>query len=292
MTNAHKASVHAVTGNKDRQQVAIPQSMPLALAEETAVAVQINGINYVVMMLTPHDLDDFIVGFLLTQGVIEQVYDIHDIEYTETSVNYGKGIRVNVSIANRQAQKFAANIRLMQGTSGCGICGSQALENVFGPLPILANRMAFNTALLTNIRSKIKPFQTRSNASGAMHAAFFLDEHGSIILCREDIGRHNALDKVIGAAKKARLLSTNCALLITSRCSAELVQKAILAGVTSLVSLASPSNLALQIALEHRLTLIHIPKAEQAIVYQPNVNDETFSQAKENTAAHQGNNND
>lgn len=244
------------------------------LAEETAVAIQINGINYVVMMLTPHDLDDFVVGYLLTQGIIDHVYDIHNIEHSETDVNYVNGIRLNVLIANRQAHRFSAKIRHMQGSSGCGICGTKALEDAFKSLPNVPRAILFDSTLLIDIRKQLLPYQTRSQASGAMHAACWVNKTGSIEYCREDIGRHNALDKVIGALKKARQPILHGALLVTSRCGAELVQKTIVAGISTLISLSSPSDLALLIARRHKLTLIHVLKKERPIVYLPDLNSD------------------
>jgi len=233
------------------------------LAEEVPVAIEINGISFAVMMLSPENLDDFAVGFLFGEGLIEQVYDIHQTDV----VHEIEGIRLCIELAQRNFFQFKERMRSLMGSSSCGICGKTSLQALFPKLSVLSSPSVFNTEHLVNIREQITEYQTLSKLSGAMHAAFWLDENAEIRLCREDIGRHNALDKLIGAAKKSKLLKPDGALLITSRCGAELVQKAIAAKVNPLISLASTSTFAVEMPNKYQLSLIHLRRVNKSIPF-------------------------
>jgi len=226
------------------------------LAPEVAVAIEINGISFAVMMLSPHDLDDFAIGFLYSEGLIEQLYDVHNIEQYDEA----QGIRLCVQLSQRQFALFKQNQRQLKGPSGCGICGKTALAGLFPSLNALKKREPIDVSLLTNLKNKIDKHQSLAKKSGAMHGAFLLDNQANILLCKEDIGRHNALDKLIGASIKSKQLKLSSAILITSRISADLVQKAISAKINTLIGLASPSTLALDMANQYglHLSLIHI----------------------------------
>ncbi len=240
------------------------------LVEETAAAINLNQINYAVMMITPDDIEDFVIGFLFSEHIIRHNYDVQDIEVQPHDL----GLNINVTLANRCQERFNQQKRQLKGTSGCGICGASALEFAFPELKPLTPGPQYQLKNPENLKKVLAAHQIKAAQTGAIHAAFWLDEYNQVIVCREDIGRHNALDKVIGAIKrgtstKSQIILANQALLVTSRCSAELIQKVVNIGVKTLISLASPSQLAVKMANQYGLTLIHIPRQQAPVYFLP-----------------------
>jgi len=226
------------------------------LVEEVPLAININGVNFAVMLASPFDIEDFVVGYLHSESVIKYNRDIHEI-----NIEPHQDARiVDVTIANRCLEQLRSRQRQLKGTSGCGLCGSQSLEVAFPKLEALPNSAPFDLKLAAELKHQLRPWQIHGANSGALHAAFWLDKKAKIQFCREDIGRHNALDKIIGHVKRRQLDTTDSAVLVTSRCSVELVQKTVLARIPNLLSLASPSTLAVKLAQQSKLNLIHIPK--------------------------------
>lgn len=215
--------------------VDIPVNLPASpaldhLVEEVAVAININGINHAVMMATPDDLDDFAVGFLFGEGIIRHNHEVHDIQIGSAE----QGMVLDITIANRSLAALAQHKRRLTGATGCGICGVAAVEQAQPALPVL-------------------PLTPP------------LDAEGRILHCREDIGRHNALDKLIGLLLRRH--SACDTLVVTSRCGSELVQKAARFGARHLICLASPSQLAVRLALKYNLNVVHIPKFDAPVCY-------------------------
>lgn len=233
------------------------------LAEEYAIAICINDVNYAVMMVTPADLEDYVIGFLFNEQIILANKDIHDIHIDIDHEHFS--IQANITLANRCLNKIFEKKRQIAGQSGCGICGVEALKHAMPELPPLAVSPNINKQELTHLRSECQKWQTFANASGALHAAFLLDDTGQILQCREDIGRHNALDKLIGFMLVKKISAHSNMILITSRCSIELVHKTINIGVKYLISLASPSRLALHSAQKANLHLVHLSKNDGAL---------------------------
>lgn len=231
------------------------------LVEEVAVSININGINHAVMMATPDDLDDFAVGFLFCESIIGHNHDVHDIRVSPAE----HGFVLDVTIANRCLARLQLRRRRLTGATGCGICGVEAVEQAFPALRPLPLTPPLDVALLAELRPQIAQWQLKGQHSGALHAALALDEQGQILHCREDIGRHNALDKLIGLLLRQTLPCDT--LVVTSRCGSELVQKAALFGARHLVCLASPSQLAVRLALKYNLNVIHIPKFDAPVSY-------------------------
>ena len=234
------------------------------LVQEFAVAISINEINYAVMMCSPNDLDDFIVGFLFTEQVISHRYDIHDIDINLDRQQY-TGI-INVVVANRCLSQLNENNRQANGNASCGICGVKALAQAMPTLMALPLSAPPDNATLLAVKDDLAQWQTLAKDCGAMHAACLIKD-GKIIACREDIGRHNALDKLIGYCINQQLTTGELATLVSSRCSVELVNKAIISNIPILVSLASPSELAVSRARQHNLNLIQVPKYDQPMIY-------------------------
>jgi len=221
------------------------------LAGEIALAIAYNGLSQAVMMVSPNDLEDFVHGFSLGAGLIDSIDDIYDVSLTT------------------HGDAMAAERRQLAGNTGCGLCGVEALDQALPDLPVLAPAPLPPAAHLEHLRERVNAVQEIGRRSGALHAALFVDAAGEIRLCREDIGRHNALDKLIGALKRQRLDLAGGFAVVTSRCSLELIHKAVRAGLSTLVSLSAPTALTVQWAREHNLNLIHLPHRSAPRVYSP-----------------------
>ncbi|WP_409277594.1 formate dehydrogenase accessory sulfurtransferase FdhD [Pseudomonas defluvii] len=235
-----------------------------ALAEEVALAIAYNGISQAVMLVSPTDLEDFIVGFSIGSGIAEasEIYDI-------TLSGSGSALHAEVEIASRAFWNLKNQRRQLAGTSGCGLCGVEALEQALPELKVLPGAPLPPAAWLVDLRQRISAFQPLGQHCGAVHAALFMDANGELLLGREDIGRHNALDKLIGALVRQRIATKGGLAIVTSRCSLELIQKVLRAGIQTLVSLSAPTGLALQWARQHNLNLIHLPQRSAPRVYSP-----------------------
>jgi FdhD protein len=236
-----------------------------ALATEAALAISYNGISHSVMMVSPSDLEDFIYGFSLSAGLIDSFDEIYDIRLQQQA----SAISAEVQVSNRAFWALKQQRRTLAGNSGCGLCGVEALEQALPQLQSLAPSPLPATAHLQGLRQRIQAEQTLARHSGAVHAALFVDGQGQIRLCREDIGRHNALDKLLGALhREGENLRLGFA-VVTSRCSLELIHKALRAGIGTLVSLSAPTTLSVQWARQHNLNLIHLPQQSAPRVYSP-----------------------
>ncbi|WP_232802358.1 formate dehydrogenase accessory sulfurtransferase FdhD [Alloalcanivorax mobilis] len=236
-----------------------------AMAAETAVAISYNGLNHAVMMATPEHLEDFITGFTLTSGLIDNAGAIHDIE-----LEIGEeAVRAEVTLSSRAFAAFKQQRRGQAGSGGCGLCGVEALDQALPALPRRAPARLPPGADLGGLRERFAATQTLARHSGAMHAALYVDGRGETRLCREDIGRHNALDKLIGACLRAGLDPADGFLAITSRCGLELIHKTVRAGAGTLVSLSSPSSLSVRHARRCGLNLIHQPRHGGPRLYSP-----------------------
>jgi len=241
------------------------QSDSTALAEEVALAIAYNGISQAVMLVTPTDLEDFIVGFSLGSGIIEDASDIYDLQLSGA----GAAHHAQVTIANRAFWNLKQQRRQLAGTSGCGLCGVEAVEQALPNLKVLPGAPLPPAQWLEGLRDRIGQFQPLGQYCGAVHAALFMNAQGKLLLGREDIGRHNALDKLIGALVRQRIPVSGGVAIVTSRCSLELIQKVLRAGIQTLVSLSSPTGLAVQWARQHNLNLIHLPQKSAPRVYSP-----------------------
>ncbi len=242
-----------------------PRELHHALAEECALSISYNGIAQAVMMVSPTDLQDFAVGFSLGQGWVESIDEIYDIRLSGTESRR----QVDLHICNRVFWALKQQRRQLAGTSGCGLCGVAALEQALPELPRRPHSPLPPVAHLHALRSRIAQQQILAKSSGALHAALFLDAQGEIGLCREDIGRHNALDKLVGAMARQRLDAEAGFVVLTSRSSLELIHKALRAGIGTLVTLSAPSGLSVDWARRHGLNLIHLPHHSVPRVYSP-----------------------
>jgi FdhD protein len=234
------------------------------LAEECALAISYNGISHAVMMVSPSAIEDFVVGFSLSSDLVQSIDEIYDIVIHRA----GAAISAEVQISSRAFWALKQQRRQLAGTSGCGLCGVEALDQALPSLTSLQPTVLPPAAHLHGLRERINEAQRLARQSGALHAALFVDANGAIELCREDIGRHNALDKLIGALLRGGHAQDGFA-VVTSRCSLELIHKAVRARIGTLVSLSAPTALTVQWARQHHLNLIHLPHHSAPRVYSP-----------------------
>ncbi|PNI01446.1 formate dehydrogenase accessory sulfurtransferase FdhD [Vibrio diazotrophicus] len=235
------------------------------LASESALAISYNGINQAVMMVTPGHLEDFVRGFSLSAGIVSSFSEIRDIEIG----GQGDSHFAEVEISNRAFWNLKNQRRHMAGTTGCGICGVAALEQALPDLSPLDSSSPPNPLVFEGLRERISQHQQAAKISGALHAALFANAKGEIVLCREDIGRHNALDKLIGAMASEQLNIKSGFAIVTSRCSLELIHKAVRAKLSTLVCLSAPTALTVEWARRNNLNLIHLPHSGSPRLYSP-----------------------
>ena len=218
---------------------------------EAPVALEFNGLSYAVMMATPADLEDFARGFALTEGLSRTPADISDIAVAETDL----GWIVRASLAGLGVDKLTERVRARVAESSCGLCGIENLEAVAKPLPRVPAHDALDEAAIFAALSALRKHQPLTKATGAAHAAAFCDEVGAIRLVREDVGRHNALDKLVGALAATNQDPAAGFILSTARCSYEIVEKTVRAGATRLVTVSLPTSMAVERAREAGLSL-------------------------------------
>ncbi|EJN27359.1 formate dehydrogenase family accessory protein FdhD [Pseudomonas sp. GM78] len=236
-----------------------------ALASEIALAITYNGLSQAVMMVSPGNLEDFIRGFSVSNDIVQDQSEIYDIHLT----HFDQAVQADVQICSRAFWALKDHRRQMTGTSGCGLCGVEALEQALPQLQILDPVRLPAAEHLIGIRDRIEQAQQMARSSGALHAALYFDTQGEALICREDIGRHNALDKLIGALQHVGINSRRGFTVVTSRCSLELIHKAVRARLGTLVSLSAPTALTVQWAIKHRLNLIHVPHRNAPRIYSP-----------------------
>ena len=222
-----------------------------AWVPEAPVAFEFNGLAYAVMMATPADLEDFAIGFALSEGLAPAAGEVGDIGIAQVE----HGWIVRAAVAGLGADRLTERVRARVAESSCGLCGIENLEAVAKPLPPVAAHAAIAPAVIFVALAALRPLQALNRATGAAHAAAFADRDGRIVALREDVGRHNAMDKLIGAlARTAELLGPGF-VLSTARCSYEIVEKAVRAGATTLVCVSLPTSLAVERAAAAGLTL-------------------------------------
>lgn len=235
------------------------------LASESALAISYNGISQAVMMVTPGHLEDFVKGFSLSTGIVIDFKEIKDIDIGGD----GESHYAEVEISNRAFWALKKQRRNLAGTTGCGICGVEALEQALPDLQPLTPSVPPRSEVFKGLREQVALHQEAARESGALHAALFANLSGDIIACREDIGRHNALDKLIGALANNHIDPKAGFAIMTSRCSLELIHKAVRARISTLVCLSAPTALTVEWARRNHLNLIHLPKHGSPRLYSP-----------------------
>ena len=240
------------------------------VAEEVPIALIYNGVSHAVMLATPLDLEDFALGFSLSEGIIRDKTDCYDIEI----VKQAQGIELRLTIATECFVNLKERRRNLVGRTGCGLCGAESLEQALR-LPEISDTLQVNIhaplqpLLATHIQAAfhaIQSKQTLQQATGAAHACAWVNAQGEIALIREDVGRHNAMDKLIGALSKQAKRDDGF-VLTSSRASVEMVQKVAVAGIHVLAAISAPTGLAIRVARIYNVTLIGFLRDQQFVIY-------------------------
>lgn len=239
-----------------------PQVLTRALIEEAPVAIAINGVAYAVMMATPADLDDFALGFCLSEQLIADVRAFHGADAFAVPQG-GWMLRITLDAPHAAPLLERARLRLSEGS--CGLCGIESLEQVLRPLPRVAPRFALDPAALFGAAAALHDHQPLGAETRAAHAAAFCTPEGTIVTVREDVGRHNAFDKLIGALARAQIDPATGFVLLTARCSFELVQKAVIAQVSALATISAASTMAVDHARAHGLALYSLARDDSVL---------------------------
>ena len=232
------------------------------LAVEAPVSIEVGGIGYAVMMATPADLGDYALGFALAEGLVETAeqlskVDVHRIE---------GGWALRLWLPPERTERALDRARRRVSESSCGLCGIENIEEVLRPLPPLAARLAVGREAIAAALAALGDHQPLGRATGAVHAAAFCAPTGEILCVREDVGRHNALDKLIGALARAAIDPASGFILLSARCSYELVEKTVRAGCPVLVTISAPTSLAAERAAAAGLTLVALARADSALL--------------------------
>ena len=228
------------------------------IPEETALALTYNGGTYAVMMGTPRDLEDFAIGFSLNEGIIQCLDDIESLDV----VSLDEGIELRMWLAQSKADRLSERRRHIAGPTGCGICGIDSIAEAVRPAAIVAAGGSFSPQQVTAAIQSIPALQAINVATRAVHAAAFWTRAAGIVALREDVGRHNALDKLAGALARQKVAAGDGMVLLTSRVSVEMVQKTAAMGAPLLVAVSAPTALAVRMADAAGITLAAIARAD------------------------------
>ena len=236
---------------------------------EAPVALEFNGLAYAVMMATPADLEDFALGFALTEGLARQPSDLSDLAVAEVE----KGWIVRAALTGLGIEQLTERVRSRVAESSCGLCGIENLEAVGRPLPPVASHSPLAETAIFAALAALRDHQPLGRATGAAHAAALVSPEGAILAVREDVGRHNAMDKLIGALAATEQDPAAGFILSTARCSYEIVEKAVRAGATRLVTVSLPTNMAVTRAEQAGLSLWSLARDDSVLL----VNDAATS---------------
>ncbi|RJX30248.1 MAG: formate dehydrogenase accessory sulfurtransferase FdhD [Oxalobacter sp.] len=233
------------------------------VAAEVPVALEYNGISHAVMLATPADLEDFALGFSLTEGILQSPSELYGCELVGDS----NGIRVIMDISSERMFALKERRRTLAGRTGCGLCGTETLPQAIRIPPPVNSRASFSADVLHAGFTQMESLQSLQKVTGATHAAAWLAADGKVTLLREDIGRHNALDKLIGALHRTKTDIATGAAIVTSRASYEMVQKAASAGIGILAAVSAPTALAIRLAEQTGVSLAGFVRAHSHVVY-------------------------
>lgn len=238
-------------------------SVTETLAEETPVTLAYNLAPHAVMMATPADLEDFAIGFSLTEGMVRDASEIASVSV----VRYSRGIELQLEVPAAVASAAGTRSRRLSGRTGCGICGTASVDEVLRELPGVRSDARIEASAVTRAMHELAARQPLNAATGAVHAAGWARLDGALVHVREDVGRHNALDKLVGAVIRAGAPAPDGFVVITSRGSFELVQKAAFMGVPLLATVSAPTALAVRVAHAVGLTLVGFARDDRLTGY-------------------------
>ena len=237
------------------------EALDVSVAEEVPVALVYNGISHAVMMASPTDLEAFALGFSLSEGILAETSDLLDLVMTRGE----RGVEIALRITARRAAGLQDRRRSLAGRTGCGLCGVESLAEALRDLPRITSDIRAGRPAIDRALAALYPLQLLNRAAGAVHAAAWADPAGAILDVAEDVGRHNALDKLIG--KLAAGAHPPGFLVLTSRCSYEMVAKAAMRNIPLLVAISAPTGLALEVAERVGLTVVALARKDAMTVY-------------------------
>jgi FdhD protein len=251
-------TVNATCRDRDGEQRRL-----VCVAEETPVAFRYNGFAYAVMMATPDELEDFAVGFSVTEGIIPAACELPEL----TILACDDGITIDIALEGKDLHRYLATrrVRQLRGHTSCGLCGVEDLDDVARPPLRVRAAAALDTDLILPALDALRQWQPLSRQTRGAHASAWAGPDGKLRLVREDVGRHNSLDKLIGAMVRSRSGTDDGFCLITSRCSFEMVQKAAAAGFPALVSAGAPTTHAIRLAEAAGLSLYSLSRDGQPL---------------------------
>lgn len=229
-----------------------------AIPEETAIALTYNGGSYAVMMATPQDLEDFAVGFSLTEGIVNSAANIDSLEV----LSLDDGIELRMWLDQSNANRLSERRRHIAGPTGCGLCGIDSIVEATRPATIVGVGREFTSHQIMEAMQGISALQKLNIETRAVHAAAFWHPQHGVVALREDVGRHNALDKLAGALARGTVVASEGIVLLTSRVSVEMVQKTAAIGASVMVSVSAPTALAVRMAEMANVTLAAIARAD------------------------------
>ena len=229
-----------------------------SLPEETAVALTYNGGTYAVMMATPQDLRDFAVGFSLSEGVVNSAADIESLDL----LRLGDGVELRMWLNEPKADRLRERRRHVAGPTGCGLCGIESIAEAMRPAAVVGHGRQFSSEEIMAAMRDLPSRQKLNIETRAVHAAAFWDATRGIVSLREDVGRHNALDKLAGALARSSVVTSEGIILLTSRVSVEMVQKSAAIGAPVMVSVSAPTALAVRMADAAGITLVAVARAD------------------------------
>lgn len=229
---------------------------------EAPVGIVYGTVPFAVMMATPADIEDFVTGFSLTEGIIETAEDIRSIEVERD----GQGLRASVTLSPRRMSEHLSRKRSLTGRTGCGVCGVEDVKDLPQSRPVSPAPSPTMAAIKRAVLD-LEHHQPLNDLTRAVHAAAWFDRNGGFVCCREDVGRHNALDKLIGALMHQGVEPGNGFLVITSRCSFEMVEKCAAFGASLLVAVSAPTSLAIERARHLGVSLIGIARKDGIMVF-------------------------
>lgn len=229
-----------------------------SIPEETAVALTYNGGTYAVMMATPQDLEDFAVGFSVSEGLISSSTDIDSLEI----VPLDGGVELRTWLSKPKADRLQERRRHIAGPTGCGLCGIDSIAEALRPAAVMGLGRQFSSDQIMAAMRKLPLLQKLNAETRAVHAAAFWNSTSGIVALREDVGRHNALDKLSGALARAPVVGNDGIILLTSRVSVAMVQKSAVIGAPLIVSVSAPTALAVRMADAAGIALVAIARAD------------------------------
>ncbi len=241
----------------------VSATAPRMVPEETPIALSYAGTTHAVMMATPADLHDFALGFSLTEGIVSSAVEIDTIEIEEA----GAGIDIQIHLKDTANTRFEQRRRRLAGPVGCGLCGIESIDEAMRSVPPVAAALSLSATDITQAVRLLSKQQPLHAETGAVHAAGFYIPGKGIVAAREDVGRHNALDKLAGGLTRAGVGGASGAVVVTSRVSVEMVQKTAAIGAPFIIAVSAPTALAIRTAEDAGLTLIALVRGDDFDIF-------------------------